>query len=167
MENLLEISVIETEKPNAEEMTAKIYALEDAILKEAQVEIPVTHHFAPGIYMREMFIPKGVVLTGAVHKTEHLNILSQGEISVWTDQGMKRLTACSVIKSNPGIKRAGFAHEDSIWITVHSNPTEERDPQKLWELFVQDPYVNSLEFKKASQESINVDADLPKLEEGI
>jgi hypothetical protein len=29
----------------------------------------VRHYFAPGLYAREMTIPKGVTVTGSVHKT--------------------------------------------------------------------------------------------------
>jgi hypothetical protein len=134
-------------KCTPEEMRAKIMALEERMLAlpaeaEAEpgaprrVELTVRHHFSPGIYMRELHIPKGVTLTGAIHKTEHLNILSQGLLSVWTEDGMKTLTASTVIKSMPGIKRVGFALEDSVWITVHHNPTEERDVEKLWDLLV-------------------------------
>lgn len=121
----------ETEKTTPEEMRGKILALEAAMMaaKEHHVEFKTTHHFAPGVYMRELFIPKGTLLTGKIHKTEHMNILSQGDISVWTEDGMKRLTASTVIKSKPGIKRVGYAHEDSVWITVH--PTDETDLEKL------------------------------------
>ena len=90
-----------------------------------------THHFESGIYMRELFIPKGIVLTGKIHKTAHMNILSQGKLTVWTEDGMKTLTASTVIKSQPGIKRVGYAHEDSVWITVHHNPDDERDVKKV------------------------------------
>jgi quercetin dioxygenase-like cupin family protein len=137
-------------KAYAEDMREKIIALEKHILKIPQTETPVQHHFSPQIYMREMFIPKGTVLTGAIHKHEHLNILSQGELSVWTESGTKRLKASSVIKSMPGIKRAGYAHEDSVWITVHHNPTDEREPENLWNLFVTNTYEEFLEYVAAN-----------------
>lgn len=112
---------------------AAVLKLEAAMraMPERQVQLKVTHHFAPGVYMRELFIPKGVTLTGKVHKTEHLNILSQGKLKVMTESGVKLLTASTVIKSQPGIKRAGYAIEDSVWITVHANPLGETDPEKL------------------------------------
>jgi len=120
------------------EMRDKILKLEAAMMAmpEHHIEMEVVHHYAPGVYMRELRIPKGTTLTGKIHKTEHLNILSQGELTVWTEDGMKRLKASTVIKSNPGIKRVGFAHEDCVWITVHHNPTEERDPDKLEEMLI-------------------------------
>jgi hypothetical protein len=131
-----------------EQMRGKILELEAAMLAmpEHQVELRVTHHFAPGVYMRELLIPKGVMLTGKIHKTEHMNILSQGDITVWTEDGMKRLTASTVIKSQPGIKRVGYAHEDSIWITVH--PTDETDVAKIEDQVIAKSFDEFLEFSE-------------------
>lgn len=115
------------------EMRGKIMALEDEMkgMTEHWIEIKTTHYFAPGIYMREIFIPKGTTLTGKIHKTEHMNVLSQGELSVMTDEGVKRLKASTVVKSQPGIKRVGYAHEDSVWITIHKNENNETDLEKI------------------------------------
>ncbi len=88
-----------------------------------------THHFAPGVYARELFIPKGVVLTGKIHKTEHINIVSQGKIAVATEDGQKIIEAPCIFVSKPGTKRAGYALEDTTWITIHV--TEETDLMKI------------------------------------
>ena len=37
-----------------------------------------------------------------------------------------------------GTKRISFTHEDSVWITVHENPTEERDTDELERMLVAD-----------------------------
>jgi quercetin dioxygenase-like cupin family protein len=116
---------------SAAEMRRKILAFEAAIRAHSEhltaEDFDTKHHFAPGIYMRELFIPKGTVLTGRIHKTEHMNILSQGELTVWTEDGMKRVKASTVIRSQPGMKRVGYAHEDSVWITVHKNADDEQE----------------------------------------
>lgn len=143
--------VIEIKKVDAEEMRCKIFSLEAEILKKPQVEFKTTHYFAPGIYMREIFIPKDTVLTGAIHKTEHLNILSQGEMSVWTEEGPKRIKASTVVKSGPGIKRAGYAHEDSVWITVCHNPDNESDVEKLEDILTTNSYEEFLQFMEQSK----------------
>ena len=109
----------------------RVLRLERALTSMPQVECPVWHHFAPGLYARKMLIRKGTVLTGAVHKTEHLCIIS-GDIDVTTDDGVKRITdAHAIIASKPGAKRAGYAHEDTYWTTVHA--TDETDLDKLVE----------------------------------
>lgn len=140
----------ETHKEATEEMRAKILKIEAAMfaMPEHHIEIKTTHHFAPGLYMREIFIPKGTTLTGKIHKTEHLNILSQGDISVLTEHGIKRLKASTVIKSNPGIKRVGFAHEDSVWITVHPNVENERDVGLIEDMLIAKTFDEALEFSR-------------------
>lgn len=135
--------VITQDAASPAEVRSKILALEAAMLAmpEHQVKCETVHHFAPGIYMRELRIPKGTTLTGKIHKTEHLNILSQGELSVWTEDGIKKLKASTVIKSQPGIKRVGYAHEDTVWITVHQNIENEQDTEKLEDLLVVDSFA--------------------------
>lgn len=117
----------------------KIFRLEREMVKFEQLEILTTHYFAEGLYAREIFIPKGVLLTGKIHKTEHLNILSKGEITVWTEDGMKRLKSPYTLVSKPGTKRVGFAHEDTIWTTIHA--TKETDLEKLELELIEDNQV--------------------------
>lgn len=110
-------------------MVAYVNRLEQEVSKLPQAHCPVWHHFAPGLYARQMFIPAGTVLTGAVHKTEHLCIVS-GDIDVTTDEGVRRITALQlIIRSKPGTKRAGYAHVDTFWTTVHA--TDETDLDRL------------------------------------
>lgn len=105
---------------------------------DAQVEIKPVHRFAKGLYAREIFIPKGTLLTGKIHKQEHLNIVAQGEISVLTEAGPQRIKAPFTIVSQPGTKRVGYAHEDTVWITVHA--TDETDVEKIDSDLVVDTY---------------------------
>lgn len=107
----------------------QIFRLEEEILKLPQVELPIQHHFSCGMYAREMRIPKGTVLTGAIHKTQHMCVLAHGDISVMVEGGVKRIKAPCLLISEPGIKRAGYAHEDSTWITFHA--TDETNIEAL------------------------------------
>lgn len=106
----------------------RIYDLEAELLELPQKECPVVHHYAPGIYVREMRIPPFTVLTGAVHKTEHLAMLIQGRIEVLTEDGLQVLEAPCTILSRPGIKRVGRTFEEgATWSTIHTNPDDCRD----------------------------------------
>lgn len=107
----------------------KVLLLESEMLRHEQVAIPVRHHFSPGVYAREITIPAGTILTGRIHKHEQLNILSGGEISVLTDDGMKRVSAPFTVVSPPGTKRIAFAHTECTWTTILA--TEERDPDLI------------------------------------
>lgn len=107
----------------------QILRLEHAVGQVEQIDMPVKHYFARGIYARELFIPKGTVLVGKIHNYSQINIVSKGDISVTTDDGVKRVQAPFTIASPAGTKRAGYAHEDTIWTTIsHSFET---DPEKL------------------------------------
>jgi hypothetical protein len=104
------------------ELRDRLDRLEGEMLAMPQIEIAVTHTFVNGLYAREIFIPKGTILTGKIHKTDHLNIISKGDISVITEDGVKRVQAPCSIVSRAGTKRAGYAHEDTVWTTIHATP---------------------------------------------
>lgn len=93
------------------------------------IDVPVQHHFAPGVYMRQMDAAAGTLVVSKMHRTEHMNILLKGSLTVATENGIELLKAPCVLKSMPGTKRIGYFHEDSSWITVH--PTEETDLEKI------------------------------------
>lgn len=111
----------------------QIQRLERELAQMPQVtdSLPLRHHFAPGVYMRELTIPAGVMLTGKTHKTAHMNIISAGDITVWTEEGMKRIRAPYTFMSLPGTKRVGYAHADTVWTTVHVNADDKTDPAEI------------------------------------
>lgn len=111
-------------------MRERVERLEDAVAQLPPAECGLSHHFAPGVYMREMRVPAGVVATGAVHKTEHLTIIV-GHCLLTTDDGVRTLEGHHTIKSKPGAKRAIYAIEDTVVTTIH--PTDETDLDKLCE----------------------------------
>lgn len=123
-QNLLPLQIEQAAGANHLVGIDKIRRLEAFILQMEQVETPTRHFLTPGLYTREMFIPAGTVLTGAVHKTEHPAIFV-GDITVWTEDGMTRLTGYRTIVSKSGTKRVGYAHEDT-WC-IGSFPTNKTD----------------------------------------
>lgn len=138
----------EPEQKLKEDARSKIVQLEKAMLqmKEHQITIEICHHFAPGIYSREMRMPSGSVVVGKIHKTEHLCVLAKGRVTVVSEDGKKEYSAPSVIHSMPGTKRALHAHEEVVWINFHHNPTNENDISKIDDLFVVDTFDQFLEF---------------------
>ena len=96
---------------------------------------PLKHWLAPGIYAREIHLPANTLVVGKIHRHRHFNILSQGRITCYTEFGLQTLEAPASFISEPGTKRVVFTHEDAIWTTIHSNPTDETDVEKLEEMF--------------------------------
>ena len=105
------------------EYRLKVERLEASLLASGENtarELPVTHYFTGnGLYGRSLLIPKGTVATGYIHKHEHIAILLDGEVSVMLESGLQHVTAPMVVVSPPGVKRAVYAHKDSIWFTCH------------------------------------------------
>lgn len=101
-------------------------------------EFELKHTFLNGMYMREMFIPKGSILIGKVHKLPCMNIVSKGDISVLTETGSARIKAGYSINSPAGIQKVGYAHEDTIFINVFR--TDETDIEKIEHAIAFDSY---------------------------
>jgi hypothetical protein len=100
--------------------------IEDGEAQDALPDCTVTHHFAPVdekygccTYARQMFIPKGTLIVGKIHRHQHLNFILQGKVSVATEFGKKYFEAPCTFISEVGLKRAVYAEEDTIWTTVH------------------------------------------------
>jgi quercetin dioxygenase-like cupin family protein len=107
----------------------KIMELERTMRVMPQVEIPVRHYFAQGVYAREICIPKGAIITGMIHRQSQINLCLKGDISIVTEEGERRFKSGETIVSPPGTKRAAYAHEETVWTTVLG--TELTDVQEI------------------------------------
>ena len=105
------------------------------MLSMPQAETETRHHFADGIYARELFIPAGVCLVGALHKTNHLFTVSQGECVAVTHEGREEIKAPYMGQTHPGMKRVIYAITDTVWTTFHV--TEETDVDKIAEQIIE------------------------------
>jgi hypothetical protein len=103
----------------------------DCLTAEEAEEEFVEHYFAPHMYARKMFIPKGLCVVGKIHKHAHLNMLVQGRVKVVTEFGDDFIEAPKMWTSEPGTKRALVALEDLIWVTIHHDPFGDEDTQRL------------------------------------
>lgn len=114
---------------------AQAFALEQAIRNELPLlEGDVINHHSYGVYGRELRVKAGSVVVGHIHKFENMNVLLEGEMSVTTDQGLKRVGPGFLVVSPPGTKRAAYAHTDCRWLTVHG--THETDIEKIEQQFI-------------------------------
>lgn len=84
-----------------------------------QVDCPVTHRFSTGCYLREIFMPKGSIVIGKIHATEHFNVILFGECIVATTEGVLRIKAPYTFISEPGVQKCVINMTDVIWQTTH------------------------------------------------
>ncbi len=112
--------------------TEKLNALERALASRPQVDAPIIHRFAPGIYVREMHLKAGYLLTTVEHLSEHVFVLSDGIVMVTSEtEGSVTYEAPFTGITKPGTRRAMYAVTDAVWSTFHPNPTDERDVEKI------------------------------------
>lgn len=110
----------------------RLKTLPHAVLGDSDL-CPLNHSFSTGIYVRDMQIAAGMQIVGEIHKHDHPVFLMEGEILVATEEGVVHLTAPQYFIAPPGVKRAAITLTETVWVTVHANPTEERDLKKIRE----------------------------------
>ena len=110
----------ELAKLDPESARAHLYKLQMLGAELPPVEMPLQHVYAPGCYARTIFIPAGCFVVGKIHKHQHINVLSQGHVSVFTEGGgVEDLHGPLTMSSSPGTKRALLTHTDTVWTTIH------------------------------------------------
>lgn len=106
----------------------RIDRLEAHLLQLPQVDLNTKHYVTNGIYAREVTMPAGTVVTGATHKTDHI-LVCVGDVLVWTEDGMQRMTGHFTMCSKAGSRRAVLAIADSRITTFHR--TEKTDVREI------------------------------------
>lgn len=102
----------------------------ESMLRELpQLAIEPQHTFGPGFYARTINVPAGAVITGKVHATEHLFLLSAGEMLLVTEDGRQHVKAPFQCVARAGMKRIGHAVTDCVCTNVHI--TTETDLARL------------------------------------
>lgn len=104
------------------EVSDKVERLvEEMLSHEMRCELPYEHFVAPGLYTRSLFIPAGQIAIGRVHKFWHISLVTKGRVSVLNDEGgFTTYRAPWKMASPPGGRKVVFAHEDTVWTTVHN-----------------------------------------------
>lgn len=105
----------------------RIDELEKAMVDNFEViDCPLNHRFTDGLYVREIFMPAGSLITSKIHKTQHQYFILKGSVSVWIDGGEEHFIEAPYIGvTEPGTRRVLYVWEDCIWATSHPNPDNE------------------------------------------
>lgn len=124
-------------------MIEKIMEFENAIshlpsAKSGDDACPLVHTFGDNLYIRQITMPAGLVLTSKMHKTTHPYFVIKGDVSVLTDEGTVRIKAPYWGMTKAGTKRVLRIHEETVWITVHS--TKQTELAKIEEEVIAENY---------------------------
>lgn len=126
----------------------KVLNLERELLVLPQLDLPVTHYYTTnGLYGRALFIPRGATITGKIHKQPHISVLLEGELSILLEDGVRRISAPEVVVSPEGVKRAAYAHKDSVWLCIHK--TEYTELKDIEQELIANSYEEYLEYTEA------------------
>ena len=99
---------------------------------------PLVHSYGEGCYIRQITMPKGMLLTSKIHRKRHPYFILSGDVSVMTLDGhVERLKAPFSGITEPGTKRMLYIHEETIWITVHV--TDKTDLLEIEEEIIETP----------------------------
>lgn len=85
------------------------------------------HFFAPGMYLRELTVPAGMLIVGKTHKHAHFLVVTQGLAEIISEFGRTTVGPGHISVSQPGAKRVVLALEDTQFLTVHVNSSDTED----------------------------------------
>ena len=111
------------------EFRSEIMDIQNAMIaaEDMHTESPLNHHFAPGMYAREIHMKAGDKIIGKIHKHAHINIISKGVVDVVTENGSARYKAPYTFVSEPETKRFVSIVTDTIWTTIHATDSTDLD----------------------------------------
>jgi hypothetical protein len=135
-----------------------------------------THRFTDGMYIREIFMPAGSLITSKIHNTEHPYIVSYGKTAVSIDgDEWNEITAPYTGITQPGTRRVLYIIEDCIWTTFHRidgmkseyNNLSEEEIEKIVEGIeekILEPHINYLTGTDIKKEYLNALEETKKIE---
>lgn len=128
---------------------ANIYNVIGKMMTCEQADCPVTHHFGPNIYIREVRIKAGVFSIGHYQKTEHLNYMVKGKVLMLQEDGTtKEVSAPYLYTAKPG-RKIGLILEDMVWWNIYS--TSETNVEALEETYLDKGSLDYSEQKRLKQ----------------
>ena len=119
--------------------SSKLDEFQTAILglpEGQKVMHPVTNHFGPNIYLREMVAKAGDVVVGRSHKEEHLFSLVSGQIIIVDEDGARTMLVAPVVYTAKKGRKIIYIIKDArfqnIWATPETN-VEKLEAELAWD----------------------------------
>ena len=142
-----------------QEFRNKIIGIENQLLSSENPNVvkgnssffPLTHSFSEGIYVREMSMLKDGVVIGKIHNRSQTWFLMKGKLKIANENGTVTYNAPTYVNSLAGAKRVIYALEDSIFVNVHPNPSNEKNIEKLEKMLTCETYEAFEEYKQKNK----------------
>jgi hypothetical protein len=77
-----------------------------------------------GMCRRALLIPKGMFITGRIHKAPYVDMIINGDVSVQVPDGIERYQGFNLLEGLAGRKRVLYTHETTLWVTVDRTDAE-------------------------------------------
>jgi hypothetical protein len=120
-----------------------IIDMAEAIISEGEpVEMPLTHKFTDGMYIRQIDMPAGAVLTSMIHNTNHPFCVIKGKCKVYDGDEVIEIEAPYNGITPANTRRLILIEEDTVWITYHA--TELTDVDEIEKQIINTEYKNEL-----------------------
>ena len=74
------------------------------------------HAVTPGLYTRELTMPKGSLVFSRIHKHTHPYIMLKGKMAVYDGEKIQHVEAPFKGITEAGTKRVAYIEEDVVWI---------------------------------------------------
>lgn len=122
----LDLVVSRFESPQWKEMEQH----EELAEQLPQVEMPLQHIFTHGLYMRQITMPAGTLITTRIHMREHPFVVLTGVFSVWDiENGWVLIRAPHKGVTKAGTRRVLYIHEETVFLTFHVS--DKTDPDEV------------------------------------
>lgn len=93
-----------------------------------QSEQPEPQHiFHDGWYERRLLVPAGMLVVGKIQRHAHFFGVIRGHAWLISAFGQHEVRGGFAKTSRPGIKHIAAAIEDTLFVTLHRNPSNTRD----------------------------------------
>lgn len=88
-------------------------------------DIGITHHFAGGVYAKQVLIPAGYALVQHKHAHDHLSFLAAGTVEVQVDGVSQTHSGPVALTIHAGKHHGVKALTDAVWLCIHATDCED------------------------------------------
>ena len=106
---------------------AQIQRLQSAIAPIRTEQPQPQHFFHPGWYERRLMLPAGSLVVGKIHRHKHPVGVIYGHAFILSEFGSDEVRTGYFAVSEPGVKRVVLTIKDTLFVTLHRNPSNTRD----------------------------------------